>query len=95
MDDVLALRKEELEAYKEPTKMQLHLKNKQIEQSNLVNDPFSVSKCMFKLKSLALTQIDLLKAINFLKGDREAREIFICCEEQFYAEAYINGCISD
>jgi hypothetical protein len=72
---------EELEAYKELTKMQLHLKSKQIEQSNPINDPFSMSKCMLKLKSLPLTQTELLKTINFLKGDKEAREIFICCEE--------------
>jgi hypothetical protein len=95
MDDLLALRKEELEAYKELTKMQLHLKSKQIEQSNPINDPFSMSKCMLKLKSLPLTQTELLKAINFLKGDKEAREIFICCEEQSLAEAYIIGSISD
>jgi hypothetical protein len=81
MDDLLALRKEELEAYKDLTKMQLHLKSKQIEQSNPINDTFSMSKCMLKLKSLPLTQTELLKAISFLKGDKDAREIFICCEE--------------
>jgi hypothetical protein len=94
MDDLQALQKE-LEAYKELTKMQLHLKSKQIEQSNPINDPFSMSKCMLKLKSWPLTQTELLKEINFLKGDKEAREIFICCEEQSLAEAYINGSISD
>jgi hypothetical protein len=54
-----------------------------------------MSKCMLKLKSLALTQTELLKAISFLKGDREAKEIFICYEEQSLAEAYINVSISD
>lgn len=95
MNDLLALRKEELEAFKELTTQQVELKKKQIEQANPSNDPYSMSKCMSNLNSLSLSLTERLKAINFLKGDKEAREIFICCEEQSLADAYIKGSIAD
>ncbi|KAJ1295135.1 hypothetical protein BS78_01G200400 [Paspalum vaginatum] len=94
MNELIALRKEELETYKELTEKKLEMKRTQMQQSDPSNDPYSMSKCMDKLRSLCLPQLDYLKAINFLKGDREAREIFMCCHEDSLADAYIKGSIS-
>ncbi|KAG8058644.1 hypothetical protein GUJ93_ZPchr0002g25628 [Zizania palustris] len=94
MNELIALRKEELETYKELTEKQLELKRKQIEQTNPTSDPYSMAKCMYKLNSMSFSQMELLKAIDFLKGDREAREIFMSCNEESLADAYIKGSIS-
>jgi hypothetical protein len=71
MDELIALRKE-LELYKDLTERELQLKQRKLENSESNNNPYS----MAKLKTLSLPQVDHLKAIMFLKGDREAREIF-------------------
>jgi hypothetical protein len=52
-------------------------------------------RCMAKLKNLFLYQADHLKAIMFLKEDREAREIFMSCDEIELADAFIKGSISN
>lgn len=94
MQELLALRREELEAYKDLTERQLQLKQRQLEKSDPNNDPYSMSKCMEKLKTLSLSQQEHLKAINFLKADREAREILMGCEMDL-ADAFIKGSISN
>jgi hypothetical protein len=83
MDELIALRREELEAYKDLTQRELQLKQKKLENSDPNNDPYSMSKCMAKLKNLSLSQADHLKVIMFLKRDREDREIFMSYDEIF------------
>jgi hypothetical protein len=46
MDELIALRREELEAYKDLTERQIQLKQRKIEKSDPNNDPFSMTKCM-------------------------------------------------
>jgi hypothetical protein len=43
------------------------LKQRRLENSDPNNDPYSMAKCMVKLKNLSLPQADHLKAIFFLK----------------------------
>jgi hypothetical protein len=53
-----------------------------------------MTNCMAKLKTLSLTQVERLKAMQFLKGDREAREIFIGYDEIDLVDAFMKGSIS-
>jgi hypothetical protein len=94
MDELIALRREELEVYKDLTERQLQLTQRKIEKCDPNNDPFSMTKCIEKLKTFSFTQQERLEAIKFLKGDREAREIFIGCDEIDLADAYIRGSIT-
>jgi hypothetical protein len=94
MDELIALRREELEAYKDLTERQIQLKQRKIEKNDPNNDPFSMIKCMEKLKTFSFTKEERIEAIKFLKGDREAREIFIGCDEVDLADAYIRGSIA-
>jgi hypothetical protein len=71
------------------------LKQRKLENSDPHNDPYNMPKCMAKLKNLSLSQVDHLKAIMFLKEDREAREIFMSCDEIELADAFIKGSISN
>jgi hypothetical protein len=47
-----------------------------------------------KLKTFSFTKEERIEAIKFLKGDREAREIFIGCDEVDLTDAYIRGSIA-
>jgi hypothetical protein len=94
MDELIALRREELETYKDLTERQIQLQQRKLEKSDPNKDPFSMTNCMAKLKTLSLTQVERLKAMQFLKGDREAREIFIGYNEIDLVDAFMKGSIS-
>jgi hypothetical protein len=67
MDELISLWREELEAYNDLTERELQLKQRRLENNDPNNDPYSMAKCMVKLKNLSLPQADHLKAIFFLK----------------------------
>ncbi|KAK3164536.1 hypothetical protein QOZ80_1AG0020630 [Eleusine coracana subsp. coracana] len=81
LDSLVALRKEELESYKELKEKQIEsykqVKLAQMERNDPNNDPYSMSRCIFKLKEIGLPTPEMMKTINYLKKDRLNREIFV------------------
>jgi hypothetical protein len=67
MDELISLRREELEAYKDLTERERQIKQRKLENSGPNNDPYSMEKCMANLKTLSLPRADHLKAIMFFK----------------------------
>jgi hypothetical protein len=54
-----------------------------------------MAKCMANLKTLSLPRANHLKAVMFLKGDRESKGIFMSCDEIELADAFNKGSISN
>lgn len=100
LENPVALRKEELECYKELKEKQIEsykqVKLAQMERTDPNNDPYSMARCISKLKSIEmLSAPEMMKAINYLKKDRVNREIFMSIDIYALLVEFIKEAISD
>jgi hypothetical protein len=82
LENLVAIRKEELESYKEMKSKRIEsyreIKFAQMEKNNPNNDPYSMAKCVVKLEQLSIiTPADMVKVIAYLTKDRLHRETFM------------------
>ena len=80
--NLISMRKEELECYKDLKEKQIEsykeVKLLQMEKNDPSKDPYSIVKCIKKLDVLGLlTPVETLKVINSLKKDINSRMVFI------------------
>jgi len=67
-----------------------------MERTDPNNDPYSMARCISKLKSIEmLSAPEMMKAINYLKKDRVNREIFMSIDIYALLVEFIKGAISD
>ncbi|KQJ90806.1 hypothetical protein BRADI_4g33990v3 [Brachypodium distachyon] len=91
IDNLVAFRKEELQTYVEVKSKQIQsyrdVKMAQLQQSDPDNDPYYITKCIAKVKTVdKLSPRDHLKIIEYLIEQRIERQVFMTVDDEVFME---------
>lgn len=91
IDNLVAFRKEELQMYVDVKSKQIQsyrdVKMAQMQQSDPDNDPYCITKCIAKVKTVEkLSPRDRLKIIESLTEHRTDRKVFMTVDDEVFME---------
>ncbi|PNT77696.1 hypothetical protein BRADI_1g67235v3, partial [Brachypodium distachyon] len=91
IDNLVAFRKEELQTYVDVKSKQIQsyrdVKMAQMQQSDPDNDPYCITKCIAKVKTVEkLSPRDRLKIIESLTEHRTDRKVFMTVDDEVFME---------